>query len=817
MRLRTLFAIIAMSSAISFSCIGSARADNGADVGRADTQNKGSFAAQQTAASASASADTSSDAAPKTQNTESSVLQEVTVTAQRRSENLQTTPIAITAFTAGDLQNLGIQNAVELAGQTPGFSVRSDQSFKTQPSFTIRGLGQSQVNLQFQPSVATYIDGVYAATSSGAMVSGGFFDVDRVEVLKGPQGTLFGRNSTGGAISIVSKLPTDSLEGEIAGTAGSNGLKGVNAVVNLPLAPDVGFRIVGQYRRTSGYGEDLTSGRDLNNENLSATRVTFRAKQGPAEIVLRGEYSKSNTGAPSDRAANIVPGSPLVDETALQLGLAKSPADLTNPAVLAAALQAFTNLQAPGRYDARYGSGILPLDTAETFGGSATLSYDLSDAIQVKSISALRSNKLAEYIDADGTPIAVIQGEPTSESLHQFTEEVQLNGTALDDRLKFATGIFYYRVKGHDYTRAGVIPLLLPSSPFTFDGNTVDLSRSAYAQGTYTLFPRLRATGGIRYTSEHITLDAFNSAADPATGMLTVCAVPPEDQMPGAPCLGIFNNTFKNWSYTAGLDYQLSDLTLIYAKVSRGFKAGGENPDGQFNPVSFGPFKPEFATTYEVGTKSEFLDRRLRVDIAVYQTNFSDIQVTEIFAGSNGSFATRFANAATARIRGGELEVTSRPVDRVELSSGLSYINAGYTAFQLLNPATGGNTDHSHDPFVDVPKWKVNLLAAYTAPLEFGSLRFQVDANYQSRVVFDPADQTPLSNGGTNQDGYALVNGRLTLRTDRDTVALTGFVTNIFNRQYVIGGADLTGSIGYVQQFTGSPPRMWGFELSKRF
>ena len=603
-----------------------------------------------------------------------STLDEVIVTAERRVENAQDTPISITAFNSQSLEKLGIFTASDLSHASPGFSYREDSSLPGYPDFTFRGFTQS--GFFTQPSVAVYIDGVYGSISAGSVLTGGFFDVSNIEVLKGPQGTLFGRNSIGGAINITTNLPTDHFEAKVLGEAGSSGKDEVSGMINVPLADGLALRLVAQQRHLDGYGYNLTTGQELNEFTEDDVRGTLKYDTGKFEAVLRGQYSTNLGSGVGPHLVELtspvsLPTGLPVRQAAIQLGFAPNAAGL-NAANELQAYNALLALNPSDPRDTRSPAGFVGDQKHRDSTGDLTLSYQLLDHLQLKSITGFRSDTLEQVYDDYGVPVVIIQLNPTVFATKQVSEELQLNGDAWDGRVKFAAGAFYYHSSEHSQYHGIVAPLVNPGNPSNTNATFLDDNEALYAQSTIVLTSNLNAVVGIRYTHEDVEDDDRGFKGG-------VCQVPTVFLVPGEPCLGIFKTDFTNTSWTGGLNYKFEPDAMIYGKVSTGFKAGGENNGSPTNVLTFGAYAPEKVTSYEVGEKSEFLDHRLRINLAVYDAEYTNIQrSTNFFDPVTGASGGRTGNAASGRVQGAEFEVTARPVEALDINLGASYVDARY-------------------------------------------------------------------------------------------------------------------------------------------
>src|SRR5882757_7668394 len=653
-------------------------------------------------------------------------LEEIVVTARKRSEDIQQTPIAITAFTRDDLTNHGIVAIQSLAAQTPSLSFQSSP-YDTVGSFIgMRGQQSTDIVITQTPPVGIYVDDVYYPTTLATQLEN-FQGVQQIEVLKGPQGTLYGRNTTGGAIKITTQLPDYSgVNGEAKVGYGRFNAQTVSATVNLPIVDNrVALNLGGQYSKDDGYGRNLSNGADLQNMKSEAFRGALRLDlTEKLQVVVRGEWAHAVSTQGIEDLTYVVPGfSITAAAVAAQIG-ALTPTDfgilgalLTTGAPPAGATPqqigtffnnvnagrtAFANYLCPSRQCRNISypleSQLAPFGLAGSvpFGPKTTVdlstasivgTYQFTPDLYVKSISAYQETKRGTIASTSASPFLLIDGIGDRQDPRQLTEELQLGGNLLADKLKWVTGYYYFHLKGEDDgINTELVPLL--PNPIYNVSEFSDTSNSVYGQGTYSLTSTLNATAGIRYTDEktHLTLENHNAV---------VCQV---DGVPatGAPCINSFDNSFTNVSYTGGFDWQAMERVMLYAKTSRGFRAGGTNQ--RSNPAL--PYAPETVTDYEIGAKSEWFERRLRINLAAYHSNYKDIQRT-ISVIESGSLVTEVQNAASAKINGAELEVTARPFRPLRLSAFTAYTDPKYDSYRGFN-ATGTVINLSGNRFPNV-------------------------------------------------------------------------------------------------------------------
>ena len=743
-----------------------------------------------------------------------STLGDIVVTARRVSENLQKIPVAVTAFSGADLTQQNAQTAKDIQLLTPNLSMRENVGNPSSLLIAIRGQVQNEIISTVDPSIGVYVDGVYYARAVG--LNAGLLDVARVEVLKGPQGTLFGRNTTGGALNITTGAPDlNKFGGSARADVGSYHRFDLQGVLNIPIVDDkLGIRVAAQRQHMRGYGLDLTNGRHL----AGVGNYTVRGKllwkpTDSTRITLSGEHFDLNQSGPVIKPNYVSPfGLPEI-VAALSTGGCFDPVAASCPGFYRPGSTTFASYIGGKRYQSS--PNLYPRIKAKTTTASLNAEQDVG-LVTLHYIGAYRKVSNYNPIDLDGTPFTILQS-PTFQSSRSWSHEVQASGKAFNDLLSFTTGLYAFDEKGNDGSDAVGVPLLNPLNPTSTRGLIHNRSKAVYGQADLKLAEGLKATGGIRYSVDRKSLDSRSTQAG-------VCSVPTElRNNPNVACSAIFKRRDSAVSYTGSIQYDLAPSALVYLKTSKGFRAGGFNLRGITVP-SYKPFAPERVTDYEAGVKLQALGGRLRVNAAAFQSNYSDIQETTLVPNGAGSATNQVANAAKARIRGGELEVTALPVNGLRLSGTLGITDAKYKKYPALcqfqgGPASGTPCDRSHEPFNLVPKTTYSLSGQYShsVPLGLGSVR--LDYSHTSTIAFTPVTytQTPDLIPFVRQRGYGTLNGRVewTLENAGVTVALYG--RNLTNKGYTTAVLDFVNAgLGYIVKQPGTP-RELGVEVGFTF
>jgi len=737
-------------------------------------------------------------------------LEDIVVTAQFRSAKLQETPLAITAVSGDQLAQRSFTNIADVGRTAPSVTLRMASSgYGKSTQAYIRGIGQTDFNFALEPAVGFYIDDVYHASLFGSSFD--LLDLERVEILRGPQGTLFGKNSIGGAVRLISKKPVDRFEASVEGTYGSYNRIDLRGMLNLPLVADtlalrVSFAskdrdgyvdrvdfacaypsLAGNLQPTvSNHGNSCKVG-TLGGENVRAGRAALRWTPSPdVEVNLTAEVIRDDSEGAADSLI-------YVDTSATSL------ANYNNTRLIPTYGIPFDNRFATDPYVsyATYDSAFLgrkvpAVNTVHSQSYSGDINWDISDNVQLKSITAYQKFTGRFTQNANNSPLPVALTDNVA-GFKQFTQEVRLLGTSLDGMLEWATGLFYYN---GDSTLGGGAYLAASNIAFDQADSTDSWNKSAFVHGILHLTDKFSITTGVRYSKESKTY-TFDRVNVPSG----------TDFFPG----GAFTSPaskFDRFDYKAGLDYKLTDDVMVYGQFSTGFKGGGINPR-PFTPAAAVPFGPETLDAYELGFKSELFDRMVRFNLAAYHSKYSNLQLSANGVDNNGAPSIVIANAGKARINGLEAEVEIRPIQALEIDMSGSYTDFKIKSLGAAAGVSGGPTLDSEAP--GTPKWKFNAGAQYAIDLgDTGTLTPRFDVYYQSKVYNEWTN-----NVRAMQQGYAIANGRLTYTAPNDEWSAALSVTNIFDKFYYVNKFIQSGT--YI--FTGQPgrPREWAVTVTRRF
>jgi iron complex outermembrane recepter protein len=735
-------------------------------------------------------------------------LAEVIVTAQRREESLQTVPVAVTALTADQLERRQVVDVKAVATAAPGLTIQSFVSDTQSIAIGIRGIAAQNTFLGQDPPVGLYLDGVYIARAAGNNLA--LVDMERVEVLRGPQGTLFGRNTVGGALNITSKKPENKLEASLDAEVGNYATRNVTAILNVPIAGDVlAARLVYAHREHSGFGRSSVTGGDLSDEDLDYVRGSLRVAPSDAwNLIVSYDWAQQNGNAQLSKLLYFSP-------TATLPG---APLPLNNliPIVNGHPTDQLSNYEGGDLYtnNAEY----VPRTHFDNRGVTASLTATLGPAT-VKSITAYRKlfEDLPQDVDATPYPFLEVTQQPVRD--HTFSEELQVFGDSFDRRLSWIGGLYYFNEGGLELaTVRALYPLAAPGMN-PADGSNQEIadnsSYAGFAQVGYKLLPKLRLTAGVRYTHDERSMIYSSYNTDTVTGIPT-CAlpVPPAAVLPGYdPSLpgyaGCASRTpranFHSWPWTAGLDYNVTDDVLVYTKVSRGFRSGGFPNAGSTDAGGYAPFAQETLTNYEVGEKADLFDRRFRVNVSAFYADYDNIQTTVQVNGLAGPFNT-VQNLGTGQLYGGEIELTALLGD-LELSASMGVADTLYTK----GPVSGLS-------FQFAPKTTVGAGADYPLRLPLGTLDLHADYSWRSAMFYQiPPAFDPVIAAATVQKGYGLLNSQISFELQSVPLTISIWGRNLTDEKYISSSLSPSqGALGIVAGFPGDP-RTFGVSLRYEF
>ena len=737
---------------------------------------------------------------------------DIVVTAQKRSENVQDVPIAISALGSQFLESRGIDSIDKLGAVAPNVKIERAPASKTISQISIRGSVTINPAITWEPAVGLYLDGVYIAKAQGSIFD--VADLERVELLRGPQGTLYGRNALAGAVNLVTRKPSGEAGGSIDLTYGSFNDRRVRGVLDLPKFGPFSVKVAGQYRKRDGLIDlvpNSPSGADrADSIDSGSFMVQVRAELSDAITAdYTYDYSKANQDPPFSQL--------------LSVNRNGDPRDIFDPASPGYAfggaffpLNLYTN---PNRVETA-AINAPAYERSRSYGHALTLTADLG-AATLKSITAYRDLAWADGLDLDGSPLPVAFTQRITD-YHAFSQELQLTGEMGDGRLNYVLGAFYFDEKAETL------------NPQTYFGGGVDLQSdygsntkalALYAQLDYRLTNALKVSLGGRYTHEKKDVRRFFRVNfDAGSGIFSplVVANLPYGAIPEA--------KYNNFSPAATLAWEASDNINVYARFAQGFKSGGFNgetnvfaaptaacPSGATELCN--PYRPEQVDSYEVGVKTKLADGRVIFNVAAFRSEHKDMQLS-VFTATTGA-ASIVRNAAGARIQGLEFETVLRPVEGLTINGSLAILDPKYKSF-----IDGGVEVSNNRAFPHAPKTTASVGFDWAVLSgDWGKLNLYGDLNYVSKYYTFPYPLvTPTrsdQNANSSQSkGRTIVNLRASLADiplGGVKAEISGFVRNLTKEADPSNFIDFGPGFGGILLGYFPEPRTFGVTVGVKF
>lgn len=746
-------------------------------------------------------------------------IDEIVVTSRRREENLQEIPVSVTAFDSDSIEQRSLRDLSDFSEITPNLSISTSGGFAfgtSEAAVFIRGVGQGDTAIFADPGVGIYVDGVYLSRAQGAILD--LLDLDRVEVLRGPQGTLFGKNTTGGAISIITRRPSDQRQASVGLTIGEYDRLDGNISVDTPLTEHLRTSLAFMSTNRDGWSRSLVTGQDFYDDHRNGARLALDYQ--PDES-FSARFSAGFTQEDENGGNQVLLA--LVDTPLL---------DFYNQALSENGFDPLVeSLWVTGNYAESYTDipAFLELDTWGTY---LTLDWTRAD-YSLRSITSYRTYDFDSLSDSDGSPNKFAEAD-TAQQHYQISQELQLNGT-LGDRGDFVAGAIYLRERPEEQSTQRVIGDLFPAleaapgpiyappgvpdflcnpgppppglpcfggagNPLNlgfFVGNGVrqffDLeteSLALFGEVTWRLGDRLSLSTGLRFTEDRKTFDflAINGF-DQVTSDLTA------------------SDSWNDWSGRVSLAFQARPELLFFGTVARGFKSGGFNGRPQSRQV-LDPFDPETVLSVELGTKGDFLDRRLRLNASAFWSTYDGIQFGASFTGPDGLPVFVTQNAGDADIWGFEAELQTYLAPTFFITTSLGYLGNELTE---IDPRVPSDTVDLDDKLPKSPEWTTSISVQKTFLLDdYSALIGRVDYSWRSEIQQDFANTPTLV-----QPSYGLLGARLVYTPPSGNWDLALFGTNLADEQY-LESAFLAGAFGVNIGIAGRP-REWGLSLDLRF
>ncbi len=718
------------------------------------------------------------------------MLEEVVVTARRREEALQDIPVAVTALGAGFLREQNITRLEDLGTHVPAMRISDNGISSNAPIVTLRGQRPSEVLLTLDPAVPLYFAEVVLTPTFGTNLA--MYDLANVQVLKGPQGTLFGRNSTGGAILFTPRTPGAEFGGYLQARMGNYDLVHLEGAVDIPAGDALRFRLAGRSIDRDGYQSNVAANRlacddCLADENSSALRLSaeFSPTASLSNLTTLA-YDENDAAArinavqawvssTTDPEKNFIPYTVNLVHNGGFPKLLPLPGLPSEPDVDAAVARQ----KARSWQDVE--SDIRPTESVENWFAANATEWEINENFSLRNIIGYRKLDMAYSQDTDGTALPLfgavtslterVTPNPVLQKVEseQFSEELQLLSSAFDDRLEWMVGAYWMRMEGSDTQLSMLVGAnpdwpegpapIAPIQPlyniaqkgFLFLNPDIDVTNEAYAlfgEGTFHFSEQWALTAGLRQTWDKRELTTRAFRFDPEVTADLICDVLDEDNqpLPNDACARTVDEDFSEPTWRLALSYNPGVDHLLYGSISTGYRAGGFNGRGT-NNFSLRPYDPETVITYEAGYKGDWQlgsFGSLRSNLAVYLQEYEDIQKTQDFT-ADGAFGTAIINAAKAEIQGMELELTYAPSALVQLSLAYAYVDPSYDEW-ILETAVGTDdngdtivelTDNSGAPFVYIPEQQVTAELRIEAPMDpaLGRLALVTSYYWQDEMV----------------------------------------------------------------------------------
>jgi iron complex outermembrane receptor protein len=725
---------------------------------------------------------------------QTSSVEDIIVTARRTEESAQKTPLALTAFSGETLERTGAQQVTDLQGAVPNLNLVQGRGSSNSTNIYIRGVGQPDALQTFDPAVGVYVDDVYYSRIRGSQFD--LLDLERVEILRGPQGTLYGKNTIGGAMKLVSRRPGQTFRARASAAYGDYDLVEVQGAVSGPVTDTLALGLSVLHSERGGYVTDPATGAEYNDKNTSAARASLAWDPSSTfRVDLNVDYSKDDAGMTVGQATNSLT---YLGNYAVAYPVATPAPDYD-----------FKTRTTPG----------LPNETRlETWGSALRMTWDLSDALTLKSITSYRELNTDDYIDFDATELEIADALVAVDQ-KQTSQELQL--TYSTDRLTAVGGLYWLKEDVTSHQESYNDDLLGPAyGNATFiryiDDALETTSKAAYANLTYSVTDALRLSAGVRYTREE--KDYARSTSVVSSFLFNGLPIL-NTSYAFAPPTGEWDDT----SIMLSADYQLSDDAMVYARYSQGFKSGGFN--GRANsPTEATEYQPETADSFEVGAKTQYWDNRLRLNLAAFMTKYENFQarVSGIETPPGGGVPTpvlSVINAGSLDIFGFEVEGVLAPVRGLTLDTQIGFLDADYKEFNDARFTAFGGSRAFQDPAFS-PKWTARVGGQYEWALDGGSsVTFGAAAKYRSRMAL-AVDNTIINTDtelpGMYQDAYWLYDARVVWSDAADRYSVGLYGQNLSDEIYKTDAQEFS-SIGNIRTAYYGAPRTWMVKVTARY
>lgn len=707
---------------------------------------------------------------------ESALIEEVFVTARKRSETQLDVPISLSVFDQSILSSPLIDNISMLGALAPNVDFIHTAPLSgssNAASVFIRGIGQNDFLLTSDPGIGIYLDGIYVARSVGGVL--GLADIERVEILRGPQGTLFGKNTIGGAVQVISRKPSDELQANITATLGDFKRRDLKASIEGSISDQVQARLSIVSEKRDGYTDRLFDDAALDGNNGNELDRVDKNFLGDIDRQMIGVKIVGQMGDSTEWDLSLDhthQRQESIPQTILELA-PTFVSGLYNALVGAPQGTAFDERWITGDPFTTYQTGPSE-DDADISGASLTITHSW-ETTDLTSITGYRRLSADYARDPDNSPLAY--GHLVNHDDHkQFSQELRFNGTALSERVDWLAGLYYFREHGINLTEGLLFSGLYQATgnnpafdgDFNVNNDQITESSALFTQITGRITDQLNLTVGLRQSREEKEFSVDNFTLNAGFQF-----VGPETT----------EESWDNTSSMLGVDYHINDNTMTYFTASRGFKSGGFN-GRQIFPGPIDSYDPEYATSYELGLKASISSLSATLEAAVFSVDYKDMQFTTLIG--MGIPLPFIGNAAKAEIDGVEISFIRAAKEGFSFNTGIGYLNARYTDVNEGAVITG------NEELVRTPEWNAHVQFAYGWSLrEAGSIKLSGYANYKSKIYHDVNNEEALA-----EDDLTLVNASLSWSNQQENLQIEAFVTNLTDKTYLISGSTEKATFG---------------------
>ena len=724
------------------------------------------------------------------------VIEEVVVTSQKRAESAQDVPVAITAISADNIDNMKLEVASDLTMATPNLIFTGPWG-ENQPVFAIRGMSMADYAANQSSPISLYVD--ETSLPVNYLQSVALFDMERVEVLRGPQGTLYGKNTTGGAINLITRAPDfEGTNGYLTLTAGDfNRRQAKGAIEGVLVEDTLAARAAFTYTETDGFWKNNFPGNDdLHNNDTWAGRLVIKYQNDSLDMTLR--YGHAET----DGRANGVNNSPLLDASGNFVGEAAGQFDARG-----VSLTPQQTPREPG-YDAFEGSSDVGGDyLIDTDILTLTINYDMGD-YTFTSVSSWVEGEVLHEADTDGAPYRLLDID-WSANIESVTQDLRV-ATNFDGAFNTIVGL-YYAKEDSEIDNEYRLPTILANVVPTGIGGDQRMSQEketlgVYSHSTYDLSDQLTLTLGVRYTQDEGDAVSFGELfALDGNGDLTAFSL-------GVTVPNVATEySDKEWTGKVGLDYMINDDAMVYASVSRGFRGSAFNGGALFAANEATVVKPEFVNTVEAGFKSQWYDNRLQLNGAVFYSVYKNQQFINVV-----NALQLLVNGERAEIAGFELEAIATPTSNLQFNLGIGFLDTEYTDLTLANVLDGSDIDLSGNELISAPEWNINLGMDYTfLSNDSGDYRLNLSTAYTSDLWYSAYNDSSPVYEDIKGEAHWVSNGKLTWNSSDEKYVVSAWVRNLTNEDETVYAISLVG-FGYNYDVP-MLPRHFGVDFKYNF